>query len=99
MAAKQIEYVVTANRLLDGRVVYLAEGERWTESYAEGRGTSDIVERDRWLAWAKTRERDVCGAYVIEASVGSSGARELSARERLRALGPEDARRRIGYPA
>lgn len=99
MAAKPIDFIVTANRLRDGRVVYLAEGERWSESYAEGRVTRDPAERDRWIAWAKTREADVCGVYPIEASVSASGARELSTRERLRALGPGDARRRLGYPA
>jgi len=98
MAAKHIEFIVTANRLSDGRVVYLAQDERWSESYDEGLATKDASERDRWLAWAKTRERDVCGAYVIEAPIGPAG-RELSARERLRALGPGDARKRLGYPA
>ncbi len=98
MAAKQTEFLVTANRLSDGRVVYLASEERWSELYAEGLVTRDPAERDRWIAWAKTRERDVCGAYAIEAMVSTSGERELSARERLRALGPGDARRRLGYP-
>ena len=98
MAAKELEFIVTANRLSDGRVVYLARNERWSEAYDDGLVTRDPLERDRWLAWAKTRERDVCGVYAIEASVGPNG-RELSARERLRALGPADARRRLGYPA
>jgi hypothetical protein len=99
VATRQTEFLITANRLRDGRVVYLAAGERWSEAYADGVGTRDVAERDRWLAWAKTRERDVCGAYAIEATVDASGARELTARERLRALGPEDARRRLGYSA
>jgi hypothetical protein len=97
VAAKELEFIVTANRLSDGRVVYLAQNERWSEAYNDGLVTRDPLERDRWLAWAKTRERDVCGAYAIEAPVGPNG-RELSARERLRALGPADARRRLGYP-
>jgi len=97
MATKDVEFMVTANRLADGRVVYLGGDERWVERYEEALATRDSTLRDRWLSWAKTRERDVCGAYVIEAPVGPSG-RELSARERLRALGPGDARRRLGYP-
>lgn len=99
MASKQLEFLVTANRLSDGQVVYLASNERWSESYADARATRDAAERDRWIAWAKTREADVCGAYAIEATIDANGARELSARERLRALGPGDARRRLGYPA
>jgi hypothetical protein len=97
MASKEIELIVTANRLNDGRVVYLAADQRWSERYEDALATRDSAERDRWLAWAKTRERDVCGAYAIEAPIGPSG-RELSARERLRALGPGDARKRLGYP-
>lgn len=97
MAAKPLEFVVTANRLRDGRVVYLADGQRWTERYDEARATRDPAERDTWLAWARTQESVVCGMYAIEAPVGPRG-RELSARERLRAQGPEDARRRLGYP-
>jgi len=96
VAAKELEFMVTANRLSDGRVVYLASNQRWSEAYEDGLVTRDPAERDRWLTWAKTREGDVCGAYAIEAIVGPNG-RELSARERLRALGPADARRRLGY--
>lgn len=99
MAARQLEFMVTANRLADGRVVYLAEGDVWSERYDEGRATRDAAERDRWLAWAKRQEAVVCGAYAIEAALDASGRRSLSARERLRALGPADARRRLGYPA
>jgi hypothetical protein len=97
VAASVLEFVVTANRLSDGRVVYLADGERWSERYEDGRATRDPSERDRWIAWAKTQERVVCGAYAIEASLDGKGHRVLSARERLRALGPGDARRRLGY--
>lgn len=97
MSAKPLEFLVTANRLGDGRVVYRAEGPRWTERYDEAQPTRDPAERDRWLAWGRSQERVVCGVYAIEAPVGPAG-RELSARERLRAQGPEDARRRLGYP-
>lgn len=99
MAAKQLEFIVTANRLLDGRVVYLGAADRWSEQYTDARATRDAAERDGWVAWAKTREREVCGAYAIEIEIDAEGKRVLSARERLRALGPEDARRRMGYPA
>jgi hypothetical protein len=97
MATSELEFIVTANRLLDGRVVYLAADQRWSERYEEGLATRDPVERDRWMAWAKTRERDVCGAYPIEITIDAKGRRQLTARERLRALGPGDARKRLGY--
>jgi hypothetical protein len=99
MATKQVEFIVTANRLGDGRVVYLAAQDRWSERYEDARATRDPAERDRWIAWAKTQEAVVCGAYPIDATLDASGRRQLSARERLRALGPGDARRRLGYPA
>ncbi len=97
MAQRQVEYIVTANRLGDGRVVYLAPGRRWSEDLADASVTRDPVERDASISWAKTRERDVCGAYAIECELDARGGRILSARERLRALGPAAARRRMGY--
>lgn len=98
MAAKnQTHFVITANRLSDGQVVYLTADDRWSESFDDGETHAAEATRDPRLAWAKRQERVVCGVYALELSVAPDGARMLSARERLRALGPADARRRLGY--
>lgn len=90
-------YLVTANKLTDGGVVYLAQSETWTSSIDSALTFDDAEERDRWVAWGKGRESEVCGCYGIEVVRSASGARVLSMRERLRAEGAASARARLGY--
>ncbi len=93
----QTAFVITANRLSDGTVVYLDDQSRWIEQLDGAPSTTHAAERDRLLAFARSCERDVCGPYVIDFTLRPDGTRSLSVRERLRALGAEDARRRLGY--
>jgi hypothetical protein len=98
MAGKtETRFVITANRLSDGTVLYLDEGSRWVLHLDDAHVIADAAERDRLLAFAKTCEREICGPYAMELAVKTDGERVLSARERLRALGPDDVRRRLGY--
>lgn len=98
MAEKaQTSFVVTANRLTDGTVLYLDGASRWVEQLDDAHATPDPAERDRLLAFAKGCEREICGPYAMELLIKPDGSRELSMRERLRALGPADVRRRLGY--
>ncbi len=78
--------VVTANRLRDGRVVWLAEGGRWAEHLAEARVFLGEAS-DAGLAEADAAERAqlIVGPYLVE--VGADTV-PLRARERLRAAGP-----------
>ena len=100
MAEKtQISFIITANRLSDGTVLYLDPASRWVERLDEAQMTADATDRDRLLAYARGCEAEVCGAYAMEILVRSDGSRALSARERLRALGPADVLRRLGYGA
>jgi hypothetical protein len=98
MAEKaQTSFVVTANRLSDGTVLYLGASSRWVEKLDLALVTRDATERDRLLAFAKQCESEICGPYALEMLEKPDGTRVLSARERLRALGPADVRRRLGY--
>jgi hypothetical protein len=98
MAEKaQTSFVITANRLSDGTVLYLDPGSRWVEALDAAWVTADATERDRLLAFAKTCELEICGPYAMELVLTADGSRQMSARERLRALGPADVRRRLGY--
>lgn len=90
-------YLVTANKLTDGAVVYLAAGESWTTSIDSALSFDDAQERDRWVAWGKARENEVCGCYGIDVGRSATGERVLSTRERLRAEGAASARARLGY--
>jgi hypothetical protein len=81
--------VVTANRLHDGQVVWLAAGGGWSEDaraaavFAGGAVAAGLAEG----AAAEARQQ-VVGAYAVEVAAGAGGAWPLSMRERIRAAGP-----------
>jgi Protein of unknown function (DUF2849) len=84
--------VVSANRLRDGRVVWLAEGGRWSTLVADaavffGEG----VEAGLALGAAAEGRQDVVGPYAVEVAVGAAGPVPLRAREKFRAGGPSVA--------
>lgn len=77
---------VTANRLRDGRVVYLGP-QGWTETIADAVLGADAAPL---LALAESPpHRIVCvGPYAIEIESGDGGPRPVELKERIRALGP-----------
>jgi len=90
-------HVVTANRTLDGAVVYLGPGHRWTRELAGALLLVDADRREALLAWARTREGEVCDPYAAEVTRGHEGMHPVSARERIRAGGPDPVLARLGY--
>ncbi len=103
-------FVVTANRLSDGLVLYVGAGPSWVPSFQRAEITADAARRDELLAWAKADALHATGVYAIDVAVEPSGERKLSQRERLRAAGaatvltrlrltpPELAARTAGAP-
>lgn len=87
---KAATQIVTANRLDDGLVVYLAPGGGWTEKLNE----ADVLATPEALAVAveagKAAEaaRVVVESYPIDVERGPSGLRPLRLREEIRAAGP-----------
>ncbi|MDO9708835.1 DUF2849 domain-containing protein [Paracraurococcus lichenis] len=81
--------VFTANRLLDGRVVWLAADGGWAETVAEAR-VFPPAEAAAGLAQAQQGERDqvVVGVYGAEVAIHDGVAVPIKFRERLRAEGP-----------
>lgn len=81
--------VFTANRLLDGRVVWLAEAGHWVETVAEARVFSP-AEAATGLAQAQEGERaqHVIGVYGTEIAVQDGLPVPVKFRERLRVRGP-----------
>jgi len=79
--------VVTANRLTDGIVVYLATDGSWTEDIAHARRaeTEDEVKALEADAAQAVKERKVVAVYPMEVAVYDSGVHALSVRERIRA--------------
>lgn len=82
--------VVTANRLRDGLVVYLAEGGRWVEEVGQAVMASDAESAKALLAAGEqaVADRVVVAPYLID--VRAEGGRVMPTRYRevLRALGP-----------
>ena len=80
--------VVTANRLDDGIVVYLAPKAEWTENIekAERAETDDEVEALEAIAQKAERDRIVISVYPMPVEVKDDGTIDpISVRERIRA--------------
>lgn len=95
---KSTVFVVTGNRLRDGRVVYLRPDRGWASDLDAAWTVADAAERDAIVAWARPSQRlEVTGIYAFDVPITESGRRVLSARERLRAQGEIATRRRMGF--
>jgi sulfite reductase (NADPH) hemoprotein beta-component len=96
MAAK----IVTANRLIDGTVVYLTAGDGWSEWVEEARVAASDEESAAILAlaeWPEQRVR-VIGPCLIEVTEVDGKPWPVSIREIIRANGPT-VRRDLGKQA
>ena len=79
--------VITANRLTDGVVVYLAAEGQWTEQIANAH-VADGEEETKALetiAENAVREREVVGVYPMPVALVDGAVDPLSVRERIRA--------------
>jgi sulfite reductase (NADPH) hemoprotein beta-component len=79
--------ILTANRLRDGRVVWLAADGSWSESCSQARifGPEEVADGLAAAAGAE-RAQHLVGAYAVD--VAADTGRPLRLRERLRAKGP-----------
>jgi Protein of unknown function (DUF2849) len=84
------QQVITANRLLDGRVVFLAAGGEWSELVGASRVAGDDSEAALLQAEANqaVADRKVVAPYLIPVSTEGGQVTPLRYREVLRALGP-----------
>ena len=79
--------VVTANRLIDGIVVYLASDGGWTEEIGRARlaETEDEVKAIEAEAARDVAARKVVAVYPMDVAVRDGTVDPLSVRERIRA--------------
>jgi hypothetical protein len=79
--------VVTANRLIDGIVVYLAKDGGWTEEIDRARlaETEDEVKALEAEAAKDVAARKVVAVYPMDVAVRDGAVDPLSVRERIRA--------------
>jgi hypothetical protein len=79
--------VVTANRLRDGIVVYLAPDGGWTEEIARAHiaETEDEVAALEAQAAKAVKAREVVAVYPMDVALHDGAVDPLSVRERIRA--------------
>ncbi len=89
---------MTANRLVDGAVVYLTPDDGWSgrvgdclvvfDEDGDGNGNEAGIDRMKLAAQAAERDRLVIGAYVFDVAVKGGVAHPARLREAIRAHGP-----------
>ena len=80
--------MVTANRLRDGAVVFLATGGRWTAHVGEGHVAETESHAAALLQAAEAMPTEVVGPYLIDVTVEDGRWTPVRYRERIRAEGP-----------
>ncbi len=81
--------IVTANRLLDGRVVYRDRAGLWVEAITAAAVLDIEAARDAVeAAAADVAARLIVEPYAVDVATGAAGPVPKSMRERIRAGGP-----------
>jgi hypothetical protein len=88
---------VTANRLDDGAVVYLAGDESWTSELSAAARFDDEAAKAA-LETAQARVEDIADAYLIDVDDQGAPAGRETLRETIRKSGPT-VRLDLGYQA
>ena len=78
---------LTANRLIDGEVVFWAGGQ-WVERFGQAQLFDADAPAGEAEAHAKNQPTVVIDPYLIEVAEAAGGLAPVAYRERLRALGP-----------
>lgn len=82
--------IVTANRLIDGAVVYLAADGTWSERFADAAVAADEAAAKALVATGETAvaAQLVVGLYRAEVGLEQGRPVPADAKERIRARGP-----------
>jgi hypothetical protein len=82
--------MILANRLTDGRVVYLAADGGWVDDIGAGAVTTDAASAQRLLAVARQAEdkNTVIEPYLIGIRTATGTRQPVAFREGIRASGP-----------
>ncbi|KFL88670.1 hypothetical protein AmDm5_2672 [Acetobacter malorum] len=81
--------VITANRLLDGRIVWLAADGQWATLIEDAKLYSNsAVEEALKACNARAQEEALVGIYGVQVTQTASGPLPVTSRERIRAAGP-----------
>ncbi|MEW5423630.1 DUF2849 domain-containing protein [Amorphus sp. 3PC139-8] len=82
--------VVTANRLIDGIVVFLGRSQRWVEQIDDVSPFEDDAAIEAALAYAArcVEAREIVEPYAIDVRADKHGVTPVRLREAIRAKGP-----------
>ena len=82
--------VLTANRLADGDVVYLADGDVWSETIRAARVARDTDEAALLEAAGErsVANQTIVAPYLIDVAEDGAGPTPVRYREMIRARGP-----------
>ncbi len=82
--------MIIANRLTDGRVVFLDDRDGWVDRIDHGvvLDAGQDAERGLHSAQRAVRENLVVDPYLIDVSAENGRPRPIQVRERIRAFGP-----------
>ena len=83
-------FVVTANDLLVGDVIYLTPAQGWTRRLREAAVAPDAAAGEELLTEARRQPARAVGPYLIEVAAAADGPRPTVLRERVRARGPSN---------
>jgi hypothetical protein len=90
--------VFTANRLRDGRVIWLGAEASWVETLAGAQVfPAEAAAEGLALAQQGERQQQVVGVYGVEVCRTAGAPEPLKFRERLRASGPSIAAEPAGW--
>ena len=82
--------IITANDLIEGDVVYLAEDQSWVRTLREAAVHRDDATAQKQLAHAQAQSGRVVGAYLARVRLGPDGPEPVHFREAFRARGPSN---------
>ena len=81
--------IYTANRLDDGRVVFLGPDDCWVDRLGDAVICRDAaIETGLAAGQAAERRQEVVGVYAVDIADDGGEIRPLKQRERIRAVGP-----------
>lgn len=80
--------VITANRLIDGAVVYRAPGNLWKERLEDAIVVTEAEEARRLLAEASVNTSQAVDPYVAPVIIDEGAISPGNLRERIRSRGP-----------
>lgn len=82
--------VVTANALIDGDVIYLAEDDSWTRELHKAEVLTDEAIAQIRLIDASSRHAEAVGVYLAEVNPTAQGPQPVHFREDFRRKGPSN---------